>query len=193
MKIKFLLVSLLATSLHVFSQQDEDLSYYFDDGGISTGLLLKTDILSSLRGDVPLIIEKKLGPQLTIEGGVGLILPYYIPDLPSMAFVDISNELQNNRFGSSIRLQLKFYNDAPENRYWGLRYHRRNYYEVKVNDLVFTSGLQRIIGQRLLIDIALGLGIRTQNSRGNQYVFDQDSGILPILPLMIKFGFITTN
>jgi len=178
--------------LTAYAQAQSDstsLSYYFDDGGISTGTMYKTDLVSMIHGDWPIIAENRLKNNLTLEMGAGLLMPYYVHDFLALAFTD-NKGIQNDRFGYSTRLHVKWYTKAPERDYWGVQYYRRSFHHIKVNEWFFTKGDQRIIGKRLILDIALGLGVRLQRTDGPDYMFDPDFGFSPIMPLMIRFGVI---
>lgn len=181
----------LTSVFFVRAQQDSvNLSYYFDDGGISTfNWMIKTDIVSIIHGDAPIIVEKMLHRDLTLEGGIGLILPYYVHDFLAIAFTE-NRGIENNYFGHSLRLHLKWYSKAPERDYWGIHYYRRAFNDISVNEWYFTRGDQRVLGKRLLLDIALGLGFRSQQVKGKQYMFDPDFAIMPVMPLIVRFGFI---
>lgn len=174
-----------------FAQQDS-LAHYFDDGGISTGLLIKTDIISIIHGDAPLIAEWKLNKEITAELSVGVLMPYYVHDFLASAFTD-NQGITNNRFGWSGGAQLKWYLHAPEETYWGMQYRRRSYAHIKVNEWYFTKGNQLILGKRMLLDVALGVGVRTQRALADDYMFDPDFNFMPILPLMVRFGYISSN
>lgn len=171
------------------SSQTDSLSYYFDDQGISNGIMIKTDLISIIHGDAPLLVEGTLVNDLRWEAGVGLLLPYYVHDFLALVFSD-NRGITNDRLGYSSRLHMKWYDNAPEEKYWGIQYYRKAYHHITVNDWFFTRGDQRIIGKRLLLDIALGLGVRTQKAKAGEYIFDPDFTFMPIVPLMVKFGFI---
>ena len=160
------LLGILLQSCSTMAQTDSvTLDYYFDDQGISTGIMIKTDLVSIIHGDVPLIVESRPKRNLTFEGGLGVLLPYYVHDFLPLAFSE-NKGIDNNRYGYSARLHLKWYIQAPEMKYWGIQYYHRAFDHIKVHEWFFTRGDQRIIGKRLLVDVALGLGYEISECPG---------------------------
>ncbi len=186
-------ISLLLSFLLVNAQQsDKDLGQYFEDEGISVAKgIWKTDVIAMIHGDWPVIYEHLLSDQFSVEGGIGLLMPYYVHDFLALAFAE-NRGITNNQLGWSIKLQGKLYTgDIPDSRYWGFQVYNRSFSDIGVTELYFTNGKQRFIGKRVLIDYGIGLGIRLQNVRGEQTIFDPDFGFSPIVPLFIKIGFIS--
>src|SRR5262245_15571916 len=68
-----ILMLTLPSSLLAQQRDSVNLKYYFDDKGIATGLKVKTDFISIIHGDAPLILEKKYKKNVSLEGGLGLI------------------------------------------------------------------------------------------------------------------------
>lgn len=196
--MKKLLITTLIVSMTyaLFGQEkaDEDLSQYFDDQGISQAKgILKTDAIAMIHGDWPLLYEHMLSDQFSIEGGVGLLMPYYVHDFLALIFTE-NNGITNNQLGVSFKGQLKLYTDkAPDLHYWGVQLYHRSFSDLGVTEFTFTKGWQRFVGKRLTIDYGLGLGIRTQQIRGEQSIFDPDFSFIPIVPLFFKIGFLATD
>ena len=194
---QFILVMLLLfTSIPSIGQEkgDEDLSQYFDDEGISQAKgILKTDAIAMIHGDWPVLYEHMLSDQFSIEGGVGILMPYYVHDFLTLIFTE-NNGITNNQLGFSLKGQLKLYTDkAPDLHYWGVQLYHRSFSDLGVTEFTFTKGLQRFVGKRLTIDYGLGLGLRTQQIRGDQTIFDPAFSFLPIVPLFFKIGFLSTD
>ena len=84
----------------------------------------KTDIISIIHGDLPFLIETKINGSLYVEGGAGLLLPYYIHDFLSYLVSD-NRGVVNDRLGLSMRIHLKWYMKGNEKRYWGIHYYFR--------------------------------------------------------------------
>lgn len=177
----------------LFAQSDStNLQYYFDDGGIARGTPIKTDLIAIIHGDLPLLTEIRVKNSLMLELGPGLILPYYVHDFLALGFTD-NRGIINNKFGYSARIHLKWYAKGKDKDYWGMQFYHRAFQTINVNEWTFTKGDQRILGKRLLIDIGLGIGLRFQNSMGDQYMFDPDFNMMPIVPLILRFGYVADN
>ena len=189
------MVYILLISHHkVIAQNDsiQDNSYYFDDGGISESKnLVKINVLSIVNGDLPVYYERIIGKSFSIEFGAGILLPYYIPELPQL-FLD-EPEIENPDFGHSLWIHPKYYiqHEAPELNYLGIQFRRRSYTQdnqaIIFTDLTFNYGLQLIVGKRLVFDYNVGVGFRykTQESLN---IEKEISGLA--LPIGTKLGII---
>ena len=190
-----LLVYILLISHHkVIAQNDsiQDNSYYFDDGGISESKnLVKINVLSIVNGDLPVYYERIIGKSFSIEFGAGILLPYYIPELPQL-FLD-EPEIENPDFGHSLWIHPKYYiqHEAPELNYLGIQFRRRSYTQdnqaIIFTDLTFNYGLQLILGKRFVFDYNVGVGFsfKTQKSLN---IEKEISGVA--LPIGVKLGII---
>ncbi|MFH2143964.1 MAG: hypothetical protein ABIJ97_16180 [Bacteroidota bacterium] len=190
------LISLFVLQLPVnkfLAQNDsiEDISYYFDDGGISEGKnIVKLNVLAIINGDLPVSYEKTLTNLFSIEVGVGLLLPYYFPEVPQV-FED-ETEIENPDFGYSLLVNPKFYlqHKAPELNYLGVQYRRRNYNlidnTIVYTDITINCGLQLNFAKRFVVDYNVGLGYRFKKGGAtNSYNISNVA-----IPVSIKLGYI---
>jgi len=195
-KIQIILMIFILSISHykVIAQNDsiQDNSYYFDDGGISESKsLVKINVFSIVNGDLPVYYERIIGKSFSIEFGAGILLPYYIPELPQLFSGE--SEIANPDFGHSIWIHPKYYvqHESPELNYLGIQIRRRNYNQdnqtIIFTDLTFNYGLQLIVGKRLVFDCNVGVGFRykTQESLN---IEKEISGLA--FPIGIKLGII---
>ncbi len=193
--ILILLFVLISSSIELIAQNDsiKDNSYYFDDSGISEAKnIVKLNILSIINGDLPLYYERILSKSISIEVGVGLLLPYYIPELPQILSEEAS-DIKNPDLGYSLWIHPKLYifHEAPELSYIGMQLRRRNYNQdyqtFRYTDITVNYGIQFIVGKRIVFDCNIGLGlfINAKKSTLNDSYID---GIA--LPLGVKIGYL---
>jgi hypothetical protein len=167
-------------------------AYYFDDDEISSSRnIIKVDAISLIHGELPITLERTITRRFSVEGGLGILLPYYVHDFLPLIFDDERQRFTNNKFGSSVWLKAKLYEDrAPDLHYIDFTLHRRNFAENSVTDVSFGLGNQLIIGKRLAFDYGFGVGVRFQNTTSEEYIFDPDMGMTIIIPLQIKLGYL---
>jgi hypothetical protein len=173
------------------AQTSESNAYYMDDGGItSSKAILKTDVNSIVHGEVPVLLEYVLNERVGAEGGLGLLLPYYVHDFLPLIF-DGKPNFSNNSLGTSLWLKFKLYHKmAPELHYIDVTVHHRNYTSLSATDFSFNLGNQLMVGQRITFDYSIGVGVRTQHLKSSTYLFDTDSLFTIIIPLQLKFGYL---
>jgi hypothetical protein len=159
--------------LNVQGQTDtskaKDVSYYFDDNGISElKNVLKINILSIIQGDVPFYYERTFNKILSIEAGLGFQLPYFVKSPISIR----NNEdpiIKSPDSGLSIWIFPRFYlaKTAPEGIYIGPQFRKRFYNQgtekINVNDITYNAGLQFFTGKHFIIDLATGAGVSIIN------------------------------
>lgn len=190
---RLLLIAMMLLSHHlVVAQKDTlpDNSYYFDDGGISERKnIFKVNILAIVSGDLPFYYERILGKSFGLEIGAGLLLPYYLPDLPNLFTEEY--EVENPDFGHSLWIHPKYYIQpkAPEFGYFGIQLRRRHYNQnnqsIIFSDLTINYGFQLFLGKRFIFDYNVGIGssFKTQKSLN---IKNEKSGLA--IPIGIKLG-----
>ncbi len=172
------------------SDSTTDLSYYFDDDEISTSKhIVKLNLLTVLNGDLPLHYEYVISNSFAVEVGVGLLLPYYFPDILQKVYNNPG--IIDPNFGYSLWLFPKFYlaRSAPEDAYIGIEYRQRNFnldsYKATYTDVTAHYGFQLIWGKRLVFDYSVGIGYRFERQ-------DPNGGLVLrrewAAPLRIKVG-----
>ncbi len=179
----------LGLQASVVAQDASSNKYYLDDGGISAPkAILKFEALSIIHGEVPLHLEVFAKRNFSLEGGIGLIMPYYVHDFGAL-LVGSENSFSNNSTGLGLWMAARLYmGEAPEARYWMLQARRRNFQYNHVTELTFNFGKQKIIGGKWVCDYGIGLGVRLQDYSRDAYIFDPDFSFMPILPMYLKFG-----
>lgn len=190
-----LFLSILVVSTDTLQAQNDsiqDNSYIFDDGGISESKnLIKVNVLSIINGDLPFYYERILSKSLSIEIGAGILLPYFVPELPQL-FSD-EPEIENPDLGYSIWVNPKYYyhQKAPEMGYMGIQYRRRNYNveneSIILTDLTVNFGFQLNFGKRLVVDYNIGAGYKFKTLKSIN-IKNKPSEVS--LPIGIKLGFI---
>jgi hypothetical protein len=173
------------------AQNSESNAYYMNDGGIaSSKVILKTDAVSIIHGEAPFLLEYVLNQLLSAEGGLGILLPYYVHDLLPL-IVDGKPNFSNNSLGTSLWLKFKLYHTkAAQLHYIDVTVHHRNYASLAATDFSFNLGNQLMVGQRMTFDYSIGVGVRTQHLKSSDYLFDTDTPFTPIIPLQLKLGYL---
>lgn len=194
------LLILLGCISFSFAQTNADsLAFYFDDDGISVSKnIVKVNAAAVVNGDLPIHYERVLGNVIGLEVGIGLLLPYYLPDLIELT-AHLSGEsilIKDPGFGRSLWGQLKYYyaDEGVEGRYIGFQYRTRKYKqpiqpaEVVHSDIVVNFGGQYIIGKRMLLDASLGLGNRFRRETTSSGEITKETAL--VMPLAIKLGYL---
>lgn len=183
---------LLTACFEAFSQADTtDYSYYFDDSGISTSRnVLKTDVVALVHGEMALLYERTISDGISLEGGLGLLLPYYVHDFLPLLF-DGHPEFTNDELGNSYWLQARWYPEArgPELDYWSLQYRNRKYSATTLTDISINMGRQKLLGDRLMIDYGFGIGVRLLKGFNPDFG-EEDVNFTFTLPLFIRIGYL---
>lgn len=173
---------------------EEDISQYFQDSGYSRRKnVVKVNLLSLLQGDLPISFERVLTKAITIEAGIGIMFPYYVPGSFEL-FLGEERVIKKPNMGYSLMLQPKLYlrvKKAPEYSYLSLLYRRRvfsqNNAKITFDEFAFTFGFQLFVGKsnQIVTTYESGFGLRiakdySQNSKKYS----------PIAPLNLKLGYI---
>ncbi|MCD4681289.1 MAG: hypothetical protein K8S00_12965, partial [Bacteroidales bacterium] len=107
--------------------------------------------------------ERVIDRQMSIEVGIGLLLPYYGYEFPGS--ISINQVISDPDGGYSIWIHPKYhFIKAQEGSYFGFQYRRRSYNEngsnIIYSDYTINFGFQLILGTRYIMDINWGLGYR---------------------------------
>ncbi|MFO7789404.1 MAG: hypothetical protein ACQES1_06990 [Bacteroidota bacterium] len=178
----------------VYSQED-DVSQYFDDEGISTANKLIKLGYDPLNGDIPFIFEHQIGENVSLEWCAGLISLKRQSNLYRSMIIDLPGfepmpNLPKSGFGYSFSVNLRIYGEG---------YYERSYFGFNPKlsimagkaywDIVFINfGYQFPVTGTWVIDLNTGLCIRTFKSSSNVIgSFENESRFL--LPLRFKIGY----
>ena len=103
--------------------------------------IFKTDIAEIPEGQLPIILEHNITNRFSIDGGVGVILPFSMYsgiDKGSKNFVSMfiwkNLNFENNDIGSLIYLQPKLYLDKRHSFSTGISYKLINYNKLMINE-----------------------------------------------------------
>lgn len=196
MSLKNILLAILVVFFAnniIIAQNDstDNMSYYFDDGGISESRnILKLNVLSTINGDVSMSYERIFNPSFGLEVGLGVIVPFYITEFPYFLLGD--EPITDPTFGYSVCFQPRYYlfGEAPELIYIGLLVRERKYVyndeNIVLTDLVLNYGGQYSIGRRMTFDYSFGIGIRANENKFSFKFDDLDF----VMPCAIKFGYL---
>ncbi len=173
-----LIVATLIPSNCVFTQNDSltnDIDSYFEDGGIKNAKnVFKINVLSLVNGDLPIFYERAISNVFSIELGVGILLPYYIPEPPLLIKQIGTNNppaAKDVKIGYSLYINPKIYfsHSAPTGFYIGFQWRHRSYKlplkKLVYNDLIFNLGYVFNPKKRFVIEPNFGLGYRFINDK----------------------------
>jgi hypothetical protein len=173
-------------SISLLFAQD-DVAKYFDDGGIATASRLIKGGIDPLNGELAFIYEQQLINNLTVEGGLGFVSL----SRQSKLYEDIQKD---SGLGLALWANFRYYIAGFYEQYYVGFQPRLNFLDGKTyTDIVFfNGGYQRPISGKLVIDINVGMGVRTYKLddvtiSGVTYDMGRDSGFY--VPIMIKLGY----
>lgn len=168
------------------------ISYYLDDGGISTAKnVVKLNLAAIIYGEIPITYERALGDRFSLEVGIGLQLPYYNSELTT---IEKEDEIKDPQSGFGIWIFPKYYlhAKAPELNYIGILYRRMEYQlkneEVIYRDFTYNYGIQTYIHDRLVFDGSIGTGFRS-TKYPNQTTNEPDNWNL-LVSIGLKLGYL---
>ncbi|MCI4671693.1 MAG: hypothetical protein MRZ79_26365 [Bacteroidia bacterium] len=157
-----------------------NLDEYFDDGGMSSSIhLLKIDVAPILHNHFVLIYERSLFRRMSIQLGVGPVLPYNIPTPIELVGEDFVERKINSAptSGFILRGDLKFYylegsSQIPDGSYYSLTYRRTLYQfsddnptdgRTAIHDFLMGYGIVNSLGDRFYVEPCIGLGVLIKN------------------------------
>jgi hypothetical protein len=184
---KRILLFILIITLTTYTSAQDDVSKYFDDGGVAEATRLFKIGYDPLNGEIPLIFEHRLTTHISLEWGAGPVslkrqakLYKDIQDTSTLGF----------NMWANLRVYLKGY---YERFYIGIQ-PRLNFLDKKTyTDIIFFNcGYQLPLYGRWVFDINAGMGVRSYKLDdvylgGVKYNFGRDSQF--VVPIQGKLGY----
>lgn len=200
--ITFTLIMTLTLAGSLIGQEDANAQYFEDGGRSERKNVMKVGLLSFGHGDLFVAFEKKLNLKFGLEGGLGVIMPWHVPELTE-ATSEIDEGL-NDASGYSLRIHptWNYHQNSIKTLYWGLQYRRRAYYLNVLepftgerlyafhNDFLFTGGIKYAFGSRFAVDLGYGIGVNLIHSNREYYRKMDASKVKFSLPITLKLGYI---
>jgi hypothetical protein len=160
-------------------QAQEDLSQYFDDGGLSNRKnILKTNLPGFALGKVGLNYERLVGSRIGLHCGMKVILPN-----PPVQF-EFNGDPEGTGFGVMLGFRqypLGFWLDAPEGLNWGISAEQvgisgTNGQNLTFTNFFFTNGINVFFTDVLMASYDVGVGPRREvwgysSQSGNRRVY----------------------
>ena len=176
---------LITVPLFVYSQND--MSKYFDDGGIAKASKLIKIGFDPLNGEIPLIFEHRLAKYFSMEWGAGVVSL----KRQSKLYTDIQ---QSSSLGFNMWANLRIYLKGYYERFYLGFEPRLNFLDHKtyIDIVFFNCGYQRPINGKLVFDINLGMGVRTYKEDAvviNTVKYDYGRTSAFFVPLQFKLGY----
>lgn len=177
-------------------ETQEDLDKYFDDSNYSKRSgLLNINLLSPFVGDVAIAYEQKLTRRITLEGGVGVLLPFYVREYMEWLVTDAYIPT-NVKGGFSWRIEPKIYakKEAPHGFYVSTMYRERHYSlennpKLIFRDICLNFGSHFIPKKKISIDYYCGFGVRIKNISSSVNQTATFGRITPVIPISVKLGY----
>jgi hypothetical protein len=159
---------LIIITLTCKMQAQEDVSTYFDDGGISNPKnIIKVNANYCIGGDISFSYEYIFTDRFALEAGYGTIT--HIFDIFGELDEYVSKNLVEGGYSYLILPKMYFLQKAPLYNYCGILYRNRlfkhTYKDVYVRDISVVYGVQFNWGKRVYFDYIVGIG----NSRIRSY------------------------
>lgn len=178
----------LCLSIHALGQ--EDVSQYFDDGGLSnTKNQVKVNLAAMINGDFTVSYQREVINPLHIEVGVGYLSDDYLIDRNGLSENYLTQDHRYSVSGYSFFFnpKLRYKGDGALNLYLGLKYRNRKYTQdqleiLSIQDYVIHQSAEIIIGQRLILDLGFGFGYGLVKSNVDRFV-------ILAFPLDLKVGY----
>ncbi len=158
-----------------FPALTQDLSGLFDEsekGYFSSNNLIKINFVPLFQGEVPITYERCFGEYFSLEAGIGIQLPYIIPDYTMYKedYTDFRDPDPTLHFWLSPKIY--FLGGAPESMFVGLQVRKKNYSlwagNIYFTDLTLIYGFQFFISDHFLMETNFGYGIRKTDDPVNE-------------------------
>ncbi len=194
--MKKLLFVFIALNIFAFNTnaQDDDVSQYFDDGGISAkDELIKVGI-DFFNGEYSILYENELVRNMAVEGSLGLVS---ISRQNKRYENDPIRELPQSGtglfFAANLRLYLKEYYER-----WYIGFQPKfNIMGGKLyTDIIFfNGGYQLSIQKNLTLDFNVGMGVRTYKytEEVTTVISYEERNTHFYIPTTIKLGYLLIN
>jgi len=187
MKAKVFLVSFMLLTGSVLLAQD--VSKYFDDGGISARSKIIKVGYDPLNGELPFIFEHTLIKRFTVEWGAG---PVFL-NRQTKRYSEDPLPIDNSGLGMTAWGKLRFYLTGDYEK-WHIGFQPKITFMSKqrFTDIVFfNGGYQFLLDNRFVLDLEAGMGVRFfkyTTMMGAIPYTDKDTRFF--IPVMIKAGYL---
>ncbi len=152
---RILLFLLSLSLLQPAIKAQDDVSKYFDDGGIATSSKIIKVGFDPINGEFPIIFEHRLARHISVEWAAAPVL--------LMRQVKLYEDIKNTSpLGINIWANLRLYLKGYYERFYVGVQPRLNFLDGKTySDIVFFNcGYQIPVNGRLIFDINAGMGVR---------------------------------
>ena len=187
MKARVFLVSFMFLTGSVLPAQD--VSKYFDDGGISARSKIIKAGYDPLNGELPFIFEHTLIKRLTVEWGAG---PVFL-NRQTKRYNEDPLPIDNSGIGMTAWGKLRFYLDGDYEK-WHIGFQPKITFMSKhlFTDIVFfNGGYQLLLDSRLVFDLEAGMGVRAfKNTTMMGAIPYTDTDTRFFFPVLIKTGYL---
>lgn len=173
-----------------------NVSDFLDDGGISGGKnIIKVNLAASASGDLAFSYERKLSDLFSIEVSAGYLLPFLLEQFPY--FVEYDKDFYQTRLGGysySLQPKIYYFSQAMDSGYEAIKFTKRSYQQdgndIEYHTIILNSGYQLNLRKRLMLDWALGYGLRFDTVNGNKAEYGSFGDIPKVLPITFKVGYL---
>ncbi len=195
---------ILISSFSVVSAKTADSTSYFYTKYESEKELtyipnvLKTDVYSIAEGDLPIILEHRFSDRFTLEGGVGVLLPYTSKFLSLGAAAELNSHFTNTQLGYSFLMEPKLFYKYKTELYQCFIVRYRHYNQLLISEYGYGNGAEFCVG-KFIIDPTLLITFSWQKPLGsdgeykyyNSVLSESGSGKQAVfrITLSIKFGY----
>lgn len=174
-----LFIFILIAAFPAIAQNNKNILKYMDDVGIAKSKYMgKLSLTSLYEGEIGLSVERLVTDYMSIEAGVGLLLPYYKDPILRNLLTNSNPEdftFDNPKTGYSFMVNPRYYtNDYSEGFYCSLPLRYKIYPgQLHLFDFSGNIGMQWVWDYGLVLDISAGIGGVLQMSKDNKsYIFD---------------------
>ena len=151
-------------------------------------------MFSVIIGDLPVYYERVFLKRLSIEAGIGVLLPYYVQE--GFGLIEDEKDIIEPDIGYSLWLHPKYYftDKAPEYGYMGFQYRLRNYNlksgdKIKYKDLTLNFGWHLFLGKVFLMEYNIGVGFRFKIFL-DKYDIEIEKKSNIAFPIGFRFGYV---
>jgi hypothetical protein len=196
---RFVFALLFIGTNSVMAQDEVDDA--FDDGITNSNNIAYIDIASTIAGDLAFSYERRLGDRFALEGGVGVLMPWRIPNIVALGESD-DYSLDERTGGFSWNVVAKSIKEFARNPAFEketvLIFRQRIYNfsdtatlefnQVKHSEIAFGYGGRSELGKNIYLQYYTAVGYRLSSvlDNGIKLVGDDRNGISG-LAIMLKF------
>lgn len=139
-KVHIILIIFISIVIEVYSAEKDSTTYFYkktisEESFLTSKNLIKTDLISIIDGNVPIIWEHKFSDIFSLEGGLGIIIPIGNNRLNNIINFELNPDYIVKKIGGSALLEFRYHPEFFKSQYFCLKTRIRSYDHLLVSEM----------------------------------------------------------